>query len=162
MPVFEIYEAKIEFGQHEFNHLFLVANITEDVLMGLDVMWQHKFHFNLKNSIIKINRDEFSVKMVEQMKREVTLQGNYLPRAMKARPCQEGCKRLKMAETETPCRRVVLKSQAFRTQKILETHHRRDIDLGVPVEQVGGKCQFGRHGIRCYRIYFFLQLYSQI
>jgi len=36
-----------------------------------------------------------------------------------------------MAKTETLCGRVVLKSEAFRTQKILETHHRRDIALGM-------------------------------
>jgi len=45
-----------------------------------------------ENSVIKTNKDEFSVKMVEQITRKVTLQEN-LPRAMEARPSQEDCKR---------------------------------------------------------------------
>jgi len=54
--------------------------------------------------------------MVEQTTRKVTMQENYLPRAIEARSCQEDCKRLKMAEIEASCRRVVLESEAVRTQ----------------------------------------------
>jgi len=82
IPVLGIHGAKIKYGQHEFNHLVLVANITDDVLMGLDLVKQHKFYLDLENSLIKVNRDEFSVKMTEQTTRRVTLQGNYLPRVM--------------------------------------------------------------------------------
>jgi len=139
--VLGIHEAKLQFGQHEFNHLVLIANLTDDILMRLDLMRQHTFHLDLENSVIKTKRNEFSVNMVEQTTRKVTLQGNYLPRVMKARPCQEG-------KTESPCRRVVLKSEAVRRQKILDTHHRRDIDLRVPVEkapeQIVEKNKFGR------------------
>jgi len=48
MPVLGIHDAKIKFGEHKFNHLVLVANITGDELMGLDLMQQHKFHLDLK------------------------------------------------------------------------------------------------------------------
>jgi len=99
MSVLEIHEAKIQLGQHEFNHLVLLANITDKVLMGLDLMRLHKFHLDLENSVIKTNRKEFSVKMVEQTTRKVTLQENDLPRAMEARPCQEGCNIIVEAST---------------------------------------------------------------
>jgi len=92
-------------------------------------MQQHKFHLDLENSVIKTNRDKFSVKMVERATRKVTSQRNNLPRAMEARPCQKYYKRFKMAETEAPCRRVVLKSEAVRKQKVLDTHHRRNNHL---------------------------------
>jgi len=72
----ESMKLKFKFEQHEFNHLVLVANITDDVLMGLKLMNQHKFHLDLENSVIKTNRDEFSVKMAEQTAKKVTLQIN--------------------------------------------------------------------------------------
>jgi len=93
MPVLGIHEPKIKFGQFEFNHLVLVANITDEVLMGLDLMKQHKFHLDLENSV---NSSQLVLMMAEQATRRVTLQGNDLSRAMEARSCQEGCKRFKM------------------------------------------------------------------
>jgi len=70
-------------------------------------MKQHKLHLDLENSVNKINRDKINAKLPEKTTEKVTLQGNDLPRAMEARPCQEGCKQLKMTETEAPCRKVV-------------------------------------------------------
>jgi len=76
------------------------------------------------------------VKMAEETTRKLTLQGHDLPRGMDSTPCQEDCKRLNMAETEAPCRRVFLKS-AVRTQKILDKHHRLRVPLEKIPEQVG-------------------------
>jgi len=53
--VLGIHEAKIKFGQYEFNHSVIVANTTDYVLKGLNLMEQKQ-----QNSVMKSGRDETS------------------------------------------------------------------------------------------------------
>nr|WPV71156.1 MAG: replicase [Ips erranti-like virus 3] len=76
MPVLGIHEAEVKLGRHVFNHTVFVANITDDVLMGLDLMEQHKFQLDLENRLIKTGQDEIVMMTPEQdmRVRKVTLQ----------------------------------------------------------------------------------------
>lgn len=46
--------------------LFRERKITEDALISLDLMKQHKFQLDLENSVTKTGQEEIAVKMTEQ------------------------------------------------------------------------------------------------
>lgn len=70
-----------------------MTNITDDVLMDLDLIKQHQFQLDLENSVMLL----IAVKITEQglSLRKAMLQGNDLPRTAESRRlCLEGCKLL--------------------------------------------------------------------
>jgi len=58
MSVLGIHEPEVKLERQVFHHVVFVANITDDVLLGLDLMEQHKFQLDLENRVKKIGQDE--------------------------------------------------------------------------------------------------------
>jgi len=74
MNVPGIHEAQVKLGRQIFHHVVLVASITDDLLLGLDLMEQHKFQ--LENRVIKTEQNEIVMTTPKQSLRtgKVTLQ----------------------------------------------------------------------------------------
>ncbi|KAJ8981436.1 hypothetical protein NQ317_015638 [Molorchus minor] len=58
LPVIGVHEAEFQLGGTVFHHEVFVANIRDDVLMGLELMEKHGFKLNLQERLIKIGQDE--------------------------------------------------------------------------------------------------------
>jgi len=58
MPILGFHETEFKLVPQVFHHVVFVANITDDVVLGLDLMEQHKFQLDLENRVIKIGQDE--------------------------------------------------------------------------------------------------------
>ncbi|KAJ8977448.1 hypothetical protein NQ317_007804 [Molorchus minor] len=63
LPVIGVHEAEFQLGRTVFRHQVFVANITDDVLMGLELMKKHGFQLNLQERSIKTGHDEIIISM---------------------------------------------------------------------------------------------------
>ncbi|KAJ8980210.1 hypothetical protein NQ317_002224 [Molorchus minor] len=63
LPVIGVHEAEFQLGRTVFRHQVFVANITDDVLMGLELMKKHGFQLNLQERSIKTGQDEIIISM---------------------------------------------------------------------------------------------------
>ncbi|KAJ8981733.1 hypothetical protein NQ317_008994 [Molorchus minor] len=63
LPVVGVHEAEFQLGRTVFRHQVFVANITDDVLMGLELMKKHGFQLNLQRRSIKTGHDEIIISM---------------------------------------------------------------------------------------------------
>lgn len=66
IPVLGIHEAENNLGRHVFHLEVFVANITDDVLLELDLIEQHKFQLDIENRVIKTEQDEIVMTAPEQ------------------------------------------------------------------------------------------------
>ncbi|KAJ8978456.1 hypothetical protein NQ317_011056 [Molorchus minor] len=63
LPVIGVHEAEFQLGRTVFRHQVFVANITDDVLIGLELMKKHGFQLNLQERSIKTGQDEIIISM---------------------------------------------------------------------------------------------------
>ncbi|KAJ8981165.1 hypothetical protein NQ317_017257 [Molorchus minor] len=75
LPVIGVHEAEFQLGRTVFRHQVFVANITDDVLMGLELMKKHGFQLNLQERSIKTGQDEIIISMPrsDEKVRRITL-----------------------------------------------------------------------------------------
>ncbi|KAJ8975435.1 hypothetical protein NQ317_005471 [Molorchus minor] len=75
LPVIGVHEAEFQLGRTVFRHQVFVANITDDVLMGLELMKKHGFQLNLQERSIKTGHDEIIISMPrsDEKVRRITL-----------------------------------------------------------------------------------------
>lgn len=69
--------ARTEVGTMEIDHLFVVADITDEVIIGLDFMLRHGFNLDLGNKILKCGNMEVSLDIngtTEMGVRQITLE----------------------------------------------------------------------------------------
>ncbi|KAJ8971867.1 hypothetical protein NQ317_008543 [Molorchus minor] len=62
LPVIGVHEAEFQLGRTVFRHQ-VFAGITDDVLMGLELMKKHGFQLNLQERSIKTGQDEIIISM---------------------------------------------------------------------------------------------------
>ncbi|KAJ8983161.1 hypothetical protein NQ317_016260 [Molorchus minor] len=75
LPVIGVHEAEFQLGRTVFRHQVFVVNITDDVLMGLELMKKHGFQLNLQERSIKTGQDEIIISMPrsDEKVRRITL-----------------------------------------------------------------------------------------